>query len=138
MCAVIFQRGVMHHRAQLGPNNTPSLLTFPDELKNIHILPQEEETDHHTYVAIWDNVKVYRAALVHDWFANYQRFVALYFPPYSLILNLTEQFFLAWWWKAYKHRPHECVTLLQVMEDACDDIHANKCHGWAVIIFLNM
>lgn len=30
----------------------------------------------------------------------------------------------------YKHRPHECVALLQAMEEARDDLNTDECQGW--------
>ncbi|KAL7868728.1 hypothetical protein SRHO_G00101120 [Serrasalmus rhombeus] len=56
MCAAIGPRGVIHHHAQLGPYNTPRLVSFLDELKNLLNLPQEEEPEQPSYVVIWDNV----------------------------------------------------------------------------------
>ncbi|KAL7839064.1 hypothetical protein SRHO_G00257220 [Serrasalmus rhombeus] len=125
MCAAIGPRGVIHHHAQLGPYNTPRLVSFLDELKNLLNLPQEEEPEQPSYVVIWDNVSFHRAALVNDWFTNNPQFVVLHLPPYSPFLNPIEEFFSAWRWKVYERRPHERVALLQAMEEACDDIHAD-------------
>ncbi|KAL7841284.1 hypothetical protein SRHO_G00249750 [Serrasalmus rhombeus] len=130
MCAAIGPRGVIHHHAQLGPYNTPRLVSFLDELKNLLNLPQEEEPEQPSYVVIWDNVSFHRAALVNDWFTNNPQFVVLHLPPYSPFLNPVEEFFSAWRWKVYERRPHERVALLQAVEEACDDIHADDCQGW--------
>ncbi|XP_049331040.1 uncharacterized protein LOC125799111 [Astyanax mexicanus] len=130
MCAAIGHRGVIHHHAQLGPYNTPRLVSFLDELKNLLKLPQEEELEQPSYVVIWDNVRFHRAALVNDWFTNNPQFVVLHLPPYSPFLNPIEEFFSAWRWKVFERRPHERVALLQAMEEACDDIHTADCQGW--------
>ncbi|KAL7868696.1 hypothetical protein SRHO_G00100800 [Serrasalmus rhombeus] len=109
---------------------SPRLVSFLDELKNLLNLPQEEEPEQPSYVVIWDNVRFHRAALVNDWFTNNPQFVVLHLPPYSPFLNPIEEFFSAWRWKVYERRPHERVALLQAMEEACDDIHADDCQGW--------
>ncbi|KAJ8377124.1 hypothetical protein SKAU_G00077040, partial [Synaphobranchus kaupii] len=130
MCAAMGRHGVIHHHAQLGPYNTPRLLTFLDELKNILIPPQDEGPEQPTYVAIWDDISFHRTALVHNWFAGNRCFVVLYLPPYSPFVNQIEGFFSTWRWRVYDRRPHERVALLQAMEEACDDIHADAYQGW--------
>ncbi|KAL7839324.1 hypothetical protein SRHO_G00259820 [Serrasalmus rhombeus] len=92
----------------------------------------EEEPEQPSYVVIWDNVSFHRAALVNDWFTNNPQFVVLHLPPYSPFLNPIEEFFSAWRWKVYERRPHERLALLHSMEEACDDIHADDCQGFAM------
>ncbi|XP_045915472.1 uncharacterized protein LOC123977049 isoform X2 [Micropterus dolomieu] len=45
-------------------------------------------------------------------------------------LDQTEEFFSAWRWKVHDRHPHEQVTLLQAMDDACNDITADQCQAW--------
>ncbi|KAJ8332376.1 hypothetical protein SKAU_G00425490 [Synaphobranchus kaupii] len=130
MCAAIGQQGVIHHHAHLGPYNAALLIAFFDSLHNILITPQEEGPEQPNYVIIWDNVSFHRAALVQDWFIAHPRFSGLFLPPYSPFLNPIEELFSAWRWKVYDRNPHERMTLLQAMEEACGDIHADACQGW--------
>lgn len=50
---------------------------------------------------------------------------------YSPFLNLIEDFFSTWKWKVYERGiTNEQVTLLQAMDDTCNDIMADQCQAW--------
>ncbi|KAI2643019.1 P3N-PIPO polyprotein [Labeo rohita] len=68
--------------------------------------------------------------LVWQWFQTHPRFMTLCLPPYSPFLNPNEEFFSTWRWKVYDRHPHEHVSLLQAMGEACGDITAEQCQAW--------
>ncbi|KAI2652464.1 Protein FAM243A [Labeo rohita] len=81
------------------------------------------------YVVVWDNVS-FRTNIVRDWFAAHERITVEFLPPYSPFLNPIEEFFSAWRWKVYDHRPQDQMSLLDTMNAACEDITADHCRGW--------
>lgn len=101
-----------------------SNVTFLDELNQVC------RADGMTYVIVWDNVRFHHAQMVQAWFQAHPQFTTLYLPPYSPFLNPIEEFFSTWRWKVYDRRPHEQATLLQAMDDACNDITADQCQAW--------
>ena len=75
------------------------------------------------YVIVWDNVSFHRAATVQNWIVDHPQFLLLYLPPpYSPFLNPIEELFSACRSKVYDRQPYERLTLLEAMEEACDDI----------------
>ncbi|XP_042589280.1 uncharacterized protein LOC122138774 [Cyprinus carpio] len=58
-----------------------------------------------TYVIVWDNVRFHHAHVVQAW----------NFSPHG---------------DGRLMHPHEQVTLLQAMDDACNDITADQCQAW--------
>ncbi len=56
--------------------------------------------------------------------------MTLYLLPYSPFLNPIEDIFSAWRWKVYDRQPLEHATLLQAIDEACDDISEDQCQSW--------
>jgi len=83
-----------------------------------------------TFIIVWDNVAFHLSRAVTEWFAAHPRMVSLFLPPYSPFLNPTEEFFSLWRWKVYDHHPHDQMSLLDAMDDGCQDISAEDCQGW--------
>ncbi|XP_044049674.1 uncharacterized protein LOC122875034 [Siniperca chuatsi] len=128
LCAAISQNGVVHHHATLGPYNTAHIITFLDTLHDM--LTNVQRPEQTRYVITWDNVSFHRAALVRNWFTDHSLFTVLNLPPYSPFLNPIEEFFSAWRWKVYDRHPHQCIALLQAMEEACGDTDQASCQAW--------
>ncbi|KAL3971880.1 SH2 domain protein 1A [Sarotherodon galilaeus] len=124
MCAAISEDGVVGCRPVLGSYNTEHLIVFLNELE------QACQGEDIVYVVVWDNVSFHHAQLVQEWFQTHPRFMTLYLPPYSPFLNPIEEFFSTWRWKVYDRHPHEHVSLLQAMCEACGDITAEQCQAW--------
>ncbi|KAL3972979.1 myogenic factor 5 [Sarotherodon galilaeus] len=124
MCAAISEDGVVGCRPVLGSYNTEHLIIFLNELE------QACQGEDIVYVVVWDNVSFHHAQLVQEWFQPHPRFMTLYLPPYSPFLNPIEEFFSTWRWKVYDRHPHEHVSLLQAMCEACGDITAEQCKAW--------
>ena len=124
MCAAISEDGVLGRRPLLGSYNAAHLIEF---LNEIELACQGEGV---TYVIVWDNVSFHHAEVVQAWFQTHPRFMTLYLPPYSPFLNPIEESFSAWGWKVYDRHPLERATLLQAMDDACDDINVDQCQAW--------
>ncbi len=133
MCAAISENGVSTHIPHIGSYNTQLLLAFLNTL--YRDLNPEQETGlvrPHlpNYVVVWDNVSFHRTYIVRDWFAAHKRITVEFLPPYSPFLNTIEEFFSAWRWKVYDHRPQDQMSLLDAMNAACEDITADHCRGW--------
>ncbi len=124
MCAAISEDGVVGRRPHIGPYNAALLVTFLDELDQVC------RAEGVTYVIVWDNVRFHHAHVVQAWFQAHAQFTTLYLPPYSPFLNPIEEFFSAWRRKVHDRHPHEQVTLLQAMDDACNYITADQCQAW--------
>ncbi|KAA0716150.1 hypothetical protein E1301_Tti015860 [Triplophysa tibetana] len=124
MCAAISEDGVVGRRPCVGSYNAALLIAFLDELNQVC------RADGVTYVIVWDNVQFHHARMVQAWFQAHPQFLTLYLPPYSPFLNPIEEFFSTWRWKVYDRHPHEQVTLLQAMDDGCNDITAEQCQAW--------
>lgn len=129
MCAAIGHTGLLLHKCQVGPYNTERLLAFLDDLY-LHLVPQEDDEGNRTFVITWDNVAFHHSQAVTAWFRDHPILVRLFLPPYSPFLNPIEEFFSAWRWKVYDHRPHDRMTLLDAMDAGCRDIAAEDCQGW--------
>ncbi|XP_077089770.1 uncharacterized protein LOC143741212 [Siphateles boraxobius] len=114
LCAAISLRGLLHYHAKLGPYNSQHVITFLHAFYNIVV---QNRPDQLRFVVVWDNVSFHRTALVQAWFTNHNQFEVVYLPTYSPFLNPIKEFFSAW-------------TLLQAMEQACDDIQETAIHGW--------
>ncbi|KAI2661539.1 Ribosome maturation factor RimP [Labeo rohita] len=67
---------------------------------------------------------------VTAWFDAHPRMMSHFLAPYSPFLNPIEEFFSAWRWKVFDHRPHDQMSLLDAMDAACQDITAEHCQGW--------
>ncbi|KAI2644808.1 Variable charge X-linked protein 3B [Labeo rohita] len=133
MCAAISNDGVLCHIPTIGPYNTERLITFLDALKKILIPPEERgllRPGMALYVIIWDNVAFHHSRLVNEWFAAQPRIMMQFLPAYSPFLNSIEEFFSAWRWKVYDHRPYEQMPLLEAMNAGCLAIGAEDCQGW--------
>ncbi len=133
MCAAISNDGVLCHIPTIGPYNTERLITFLDALKEILIPPEERgllRAGMSLYVIIWDNVAFHHSRLVNEWFAAQPRIMMQFLPAYSPFLNPIEEFFSAWRWKVYDHRPYEQMPLLEAMNAGCLAIGAEDCQGW--------
>ena len=124
MCAAISEDGVVGRSPRIGSYNAALLVGFLDELSQVC------SADGVTYVVVWDNVRFHHAQLVQAWFQAHPQFTALYLPPYSPFLNPIEELFSTWRWKVYDRHPHEQVTLLQAMDEACNTITADQCQAW--------
>ncbi|KAL0154153.1 hypothetical protein M9458_050612 [Cirrhinus mrigala] len=124
MCAAISEDGVVGRRPCVGSYNAALIIAFLDELNQVC------RDDGVTYVIVWDNVQFHHSRMVQAWFQAHPQFLALHLPPYSPFLNPIEEFFSTWRWKVYDRHPHEQVTLLQAMDDACNDIIADQCQAW--------
>nr|XP_023660024.1 uncharacterized protein LOC111839919 [Paramormyrops kingsleyae] len=133
MCAAISENGVSTHIPHIGPYNTQLLLAFLNALYR-DLIPEQERgvVRPHlpNYVVVWDNVSFHRTNSVRDWFAAHERITVEFLPPYSPFLNPIEEFFSAWRWKVYDHRPQNQMSLLDAMNAACEDITADHCRGW--------
>ncbi|TWW80190.1 hypothetical protein D4764_01G0000050 [Takifugu flavidus] len=131
MCAAISDNGVLTHIPLMGPYNSERLIAFLDTLFRDHILGgPAENMAQPKYAIIWDNVSFHKSNLVRQWYANHNRMVMEFLPPYSPFLNPIEEFFSAWRWKVYDREPHTQVTLLAAMDAACQDITADSCRAW--------
>ncbi|KAI2667124.1 Insertion element IS630 uncharacterized 39 kDa protein [Labeo rohita] len=82
------------------------------------------------YVITGDNVAFHHSRLVNEWFAAQPRIMMQFLPAYSPFLNPIEEFFSAWRWKVYDHRPYEQMPLLEAMNAGCLAIGAEDCQGW--------
>ncbi len=111
MCAAISEDGVVGRRPIL------------DELKQVCMCWWCDTRN----TVVWDNAQFHNAQMVQAWFQAHPQFLTLYWSPYSPFLNPIEEFFSTWRWKVYDKHPHEQVTLLQAMYDACNDISADQC-----------
>lgn len=126
MCAAISRNGVEARDPLLGAYNSVRLINFLDGLYNRLVQPNAQMV----FIIVWDNVNFHHALTVRDWFTAHPEFRSLFLPPYSPFLNPIEEFFSAWRWKVYDRRPYEQATLLQAMDEACNDITAQQCQGW--------
>ncbi|XP_056885554.1 uncharacterized protein LOC130523939 [Takifugu flavidus] len=107
MCAAISDNGVLTHIPLMGPYNSERLIAFLDTLYRDHILGgPAENMAQPKYAIIWDNVSFHKSNLVRQWYANHNRMVMEFLPPYSPFLNPIEEFFSAWRWKVYDQSPH--------------------------------
>ncbi|RXN33978.1 hypothetical protein ROHU_015236 [Labeo rohita] len=136
---IIGQRATVTVPGQRGANITmcaassERLITFLDALKEILIPPEERgllRPGMTLYVIIWDNVAFHHSRLVNEWFAAQPRIMMQFLPAYSPFLNPIEEFFSAWRWKVYDHRPYEQMPLLEAMNAGCLAIGAENCQGW--------
>ncbi|KAJ8351661.1 hypothetical protein SKAU_G00231370 [Synaphobranchus kaupii] len=110
MCAAISRDGVMPHIPTIGPYNSACLITFLDALYDRRLPPQERDLvapDLPIFVVAWDNVAFHHSTLVREWFAAWSHIIMEFLLPYSPILNPIEEFFSAWRWKVYDHRPYD-------------------------------
>ncbi|XP_029681515.1 uncharacterized protein [Takifugu rubripes] len=129
MCAAISDNGVLTHIPLMGPYNSERLIAFLDTLYRDHILGgPAENMAQPKYAIIWDNVSFHKSNLVRQWYANHNRMVMEFLPPYSPFLNPIEEFFSAWRWKVYDRDTQ--VTLLAAMDAACQDNTADSCRAW--------
>ncbi|KAI2649092.1 Insertion element IS630 uncharacterized 39 kDa protein [Labeo rohita] len=133
MCAAISNNGALLHKCQIGPYNTDRLLLFLEDLHE-RLVPEVERGqvgDHlPIYVITWDNVAFHHSRAVTAWFDAHPRMMSHFLAPYSPFLNPIEEFFSAWRWKVFDHRPHDQMSLLDAMDAACQDITAEHCQGW--------
>ena len=125
MCAAISRNGVQAHNARLGPYNSERLIEFLDGFYDT-LVPNE---DTH-YIIVWDNVRFHHSVAVREWFEAHARCTMVFLPPYSPFLNPIKDLFSSWRWKVYDRRPYKRVTLLQAMEEACEDIQDAACQAW--------
>ncbi|XP_059398988.1 C-type lectin domain family 10 member A [Carassius carassius] len=58
------------------------------------------------------------------------RIMIQFLPANSPFLNPIEEFFSAWRWKVYDHRPYEQMPHLEAMNAGCLAIGAEDCQGW--------
>ncbi|KAK0131197.1 hypothetical protein N1851_034102 [Merluccius polli] len=133
MCAAISNDGVLCHIPTVGPYNTERLITFLDALRHRLIPPQEGgllRPGMPLFVIIWDNVAFHHSRLVNEWFAAQPRMMMQFLPAYSPFLNAIEEFFSAWRWKVYNHRPYDQMPLIDAMTAAAQEIGAEECQGW--------
>ncbi len=130
MCAAISENSVSTHLPHIGPYNTQLLLAF---LNTLHrdLTPEQERGLVRPYLPnyVWDNVSFHRTNIVRDWFAAHERITVELLSPYSPFLNPIEEYFSAWRWKVYDHRPQDQMSLLDAMNAACEDITADHCRG---------
>lgn len=133
MYAAISEHGVLTRLPITGPYNTQHLLTFLDALYR-DIIPDDERglihEDLPKYVVDWDNVSFHHSNTIRQWFAVHYRMLMEFLPPYCSFLNPVEEFYSAWRWKVYGHRPQTQMTQLAAMDAACEDITADACRGW--------
>ncbi|XP_059404951.1 uncharacterized protein LOC132140157 [Carassius carassius] len=133
MCAAISENCVSTHIPHIVPYNTQLLLAFLNALYR-DLIPEQERGLVRPHlpnsVVVWDNVSFHRTNSVRDWFAAHERITVEFLPPYSPFLNPIEEFFSAWRWKVYDHRPQNQMSLLDAMNAACEDITADHCRGW--------
>ncbi|XP_073761989.1 uncharacterized protein [Danio rerio] len=133
MCAAISNNGALLHKCQIGPYNTDRLLLFLEDLHE-RLVPEVERGqvgDHlPVYVITWDNVAFHHSRAVTAWFDANPRMMSHFLAPYSPFLNPIEEFFSAWRWKVFDHRPHDQMALLDAMDAACQDITTEHCQGW--------
>ncbi len=118
MCAAISEQGVSTHVPHIGAYNTQLLLAFLNTLYR-NLIPEQER----------GLVTPHLPNYVVFWFAAHKRITVEFFPPYSPFLNPIEEFFSAWRWKVYDHRPQDQMSLLDAMNAACEDITADHCRG---------
>ncbi len=116
MCAATSENGVIGRRPLLGSYNAAHLIEF---LKEIELACQGEGV---TYVIVWDNVRFHHAEVVQAWFQAHPRFMTLYLPPFFSFPQPYWGFFLS--------QSLERATLLQAMDEACDDISVVQCQAW--------
>lgn len=94
MCAAVSQRGVLHHHANLGPNNTALLFTLfgraEGRSRAAEVQCRQEKQDF---------------PLVNNWFMTHPHLIVLYLLPHSSSLIPTKEIFL-----------------LQAPEDACGEV----------------
>ncbi len=109
MCAAISINGALLNKCVIGPYNTDCLLLFLEHLHE-RLVPEVERGqvgDLLIYVITWDNVAFHHSCAVTAWFDAYPRMMSLFVAPYSPFLNLIEEFFSAWKWKVFDHRPQD-------------------------------
>lgn len=89
-----------HYPARRAPLTKPTfvattwpLIPFQDTLHGIPIPAEQWGRPEQPRYIIWDNMTFRRAALVCNWFSHTQ-FIFLYFPPYSLFQNPSEEIFV--------------------------------------------
>lgn len=128
ICAAIAYTGLLRHRSQVGPDNT-AFLAFLNDLHQL-LVPQEDDEGDRTFVVTWDRVVFHHSQVVTAWFRDHPKLLPLFLPPYSPFLNPIEDFFPAWRWKAFDHKPHDQITLLDAMDAGCRDIAVEDCQGW--------
>ncbi len=63
---------------------------------------------------------------VRAWFDTHSRMMSLFLGPYSPFLNHIEEFFSAWRWKVFDHRPQDQMSLQDAMDAECQDITAEQ------------
>ncbi len=132
MCAAISINGALLNKCVIGPYNTDRLLLFLEDLHE-RLVPEVERGqlgDLSIYVITWNNVASHHSRAVTAWFDAHPRMMSLFVAPYSPFLNPIEEFFSAWRWKVFDHRPQDQMSLLDAMDAACQDITAEHCQGW--------
>ncbi len=124
--------GALLNKCVIGPYNTDPLLLFLEDLHE-RLVPEVERGqvgDLSIYEITWDNVAFHHSRAVTAWFDAHPRMMSLFVAPYSPFLNPIEEFFSAWRWKVFDHRPQDQMSLLDAMDAACQDITAEHCQGW--------
>ncbi len=120
MCAAISEDGVVGCRPVLGSYNTEHLIDFLNELEQAcqgNLCYRVGQYQFPPCRACSGMVS--GTSSFHDQLPS----------PYSPFLNPIEEFFSTWKWKVYDRHPHEHVTLLQAMDEACGDIIAEQCQA---------
>lgn len=133
MCAAISENGVSTHIPHIGPYNTQLLLSFLNTLYR-DLIPEHQRglvrPDLPNDVIVWDNVSFHRTNIVREWFAALERITMDFLPPSSQFLYRTESFFSARRWKVYDYQAQDQMSLLDAVNDACEDITCDQCRGW--------
>nr|XP_046213824.1 uncharacterized protein LOC124040776 isoform X1 [Oncorhynchus gorbuscha] len=109
ICETISEDGVVGRKPRIGSYNAALLVTFLDELNQVC------KANGLTYVIVCDNVRFNHVQMVQAWFQAHPQFTTLYLPPYSNFSPHGDG-------RVYDRRPHEQATLLQAMDDTCNDI----------------
>ncbi len=108
-----------------------ALLHKCEILEDLHqrLVPEVERGqvgDHLSiYVITWNNVAFHHSRAVTDWYDTHPRMMSIFLAPYSTFFSLIEEFFSTWRWKVFDQ-----MSLLDVMDAACQDITAEHCQGW--------
>ncbi len=132
MCTAISNNSALLNKCVIGPYNTDHLLLFLKDLYE-RLVPEVEGGqvgDPSIYVITWDNVAFHHSRAVTAWFDAHPRMLSLFIARYSPFLNPIEEFFSAWRWKVFDHRPQDQMSLLDAMDAASQDITAEHCQGW--------
>ncbi len=93
-----------------------SLLHKCEILEDLHqrLMPEKGYRWETTCQYMWSHATMWHSTIpsaVRAWFDTHSRMMSLFLAPYSPFLKPIEEFFWAWRWKVFDHRPQDQMSL---------------------------